>query len=294
MFAAAGGSLIFFNEITGRPASYASEVVYQLHQGKQSVVHFDPVIYLGWYVVRNGVAATALLAIGLVWCLVRPTFTRVATMSLVLVPYGLYVFAPFIVPRNLVAALPFAALTAAVGLVQSARRWPPLHQPLVAIVPLALALAVIGASMSWRLTEERSGFASAALAVNRNGGRALTSSEVMVFYLRGSGGTCNAPAIPVRLRVLAADVRAGYRLAVLENHHNSAVTHYIKTHGRLVATWPAFGGPDIGESPIASENGNAPQAPGTPEVVSLYDLSSLRLPPPGHTHSQTCRLDLPT
>lgn len=291
--AAAHGTPIFFNEITARPASYAAEVVYQLHQGKQSVVRFAPLIYAAWYVNRDGLGAALLLVVGLFWTLIRPSFHRRVLAALIVVPYAVYTFAPFIVPRNLVAALPFAALVAAEGLVRTARWRPPAGRPLLAIVPVTLALTIIGASMSWRLTEERSGFAAAAAAVNSRGGRALTSSEVMAFYLRRPGGSCASPAVPPRLDVLAADIRAGYRLAVLERHHNSPVTNFIRSKGRLIASWPTFAGPNLGESPVSSENGTWPNSHEPPEIVYLFDISRLPVPSQGHAWPQRCVLRVP-
>lgn len=293
VWAGAHGPPLFFNEITGRRASYAAEVIYQLHQGKQSVIRFDPAVYVAWYVNRNGVAASALLGVGLAWCLLRPRLTRIVVVALVLVPYLAYTFAPFIVPRNLVAALPFAALTASMGLVETARRWPPVRRPLLAILPVTLALVVIGGSMSWRLTKERSGFVAAARTVQHGGGRALSSTEVMAFYLRRPGGTCSSPAVPLQLRVLAAEKRAGYRLAVLEQHHNSPITDFIHAHGKLLASWPVFGGPDIGESPVASENGTWPNPDGKAELVYLFDISGLPLPAPRSAHPEVCVLRVP-
>lgn len=293
LLASSEGLTLFFNEITARRATYAAEVVYQLHQGKQSVVRFAPLIYGAWYVNRDGIAASIALAVGLLWCALRPMFVRVAVAALVVLPYAAYTFAPFIVPRNMVAALPFAALVSALGLVDTARWRPPAGGPLVAITMVTLGLTVIGASMSWRLTEHRSGFAAAAAAIDRRGGRALTSTEVMVFYLRRPGGACNAPAVPLSLRMLAADRRAGYRLVVLEPHHNSPITAYIAAHGRLIGEWPAFAGPNLGESPVASENGTWPNPHAKPENVYLYDISTLRLPSPGNARAQICRLRVP-
>jgi hypothetical protein len=291
---AAHGAPIFFNEITARPASYAAEVIYQLHQGKQSVLRFSPLIYAAWYINRDGVPVSLLVAVGLLWAVIRPSDARTVVGALVVVPYAMYTFAPFVVPRNLVAALPFAALLAAQGLVRTADWRPPAGRPLLGTVPVVLALTVIGTSMSWRLTEERSGFASAAAAIERRGGMALTSSEVMVFYLRKPGGGCSSPAVPLRLRVLAADIRAGYRLAVLERHHNSPVTDLIHRRGRLIASWPAFGGPNLGESPVASENGTWPDPNEAPEVVYLFDISRLGLRSAGRAGPQQCTQRVPT
>lgn len=292
--AAGHGTLIFFNEITAQPASYAAEVIYQLHQGKQSVLHFSPLIYAAWYVNRDGPAVSLLVTLGLLWAVIRPSYSRTVAAALIVVPYALYTFAPFIVPRNLVAALPFTALLAAEGLVRTARWRPPAGRPLLGIIPAALALAVIGVSMSWRLTEERSGFASAAAAVERRGGRALTSSEVMVFYLREPGGRCSSPPIPLRLDVLSADIRAGYRLAVLERHHNSPITDLIHRKGRLIASWPVFGGPDLGESPVASENGTWPNPNERRETVYLFDISNIGVRSADHARPQGCTLRVPT
>jgi hypothetical protein len=291
--AAASGPPMFLNEITGHPASYAAEVVYQLHQGKQSVVRFAPLIYGAWYLNRTGVAATLLVALGIIWSVLRPSYVRSATVALVAVPYCAFALAPFIVPRNLVAALPFAALLSAIGLVSTARWRPPLRAPGLAVASVALALAVIGSAMSWRLTEQRSGFAAVAALIRKEGERTLTSSEVMASYLRHRGGTCESPPVALRLTQLAADIRAGYTLAVLERHHQTPVTAYITRHARLVHAWPVFGGPNLGESPVASENGTWPNPHERPETVSLYDLRSLTLPHPGHARPSRCLLRVP-
>ena len=191
-------------------------------------------------------------------------------------------------------ALPFAALVAADGLITTARWKPPFRGPPVAVIPVALALAAIGASMTWRLTEERTGLASAAAWVRERGGRALTTSEVMAFYLRKPGGGCWAPPVPVQAGVLAADIRSGYRMAVLERHHNSPITALIAREGTLIGSWPVYGGPNLGESPVASENGTWPNAREKPEIVYLFDIGSMRIAGHHRLRPQLCMLRVPT
>jgi hypothetical protein len=210
----------------------------------------------------------------------------------VLIPYAVYTFAPFVVPRNLDAAIPFSAMVAAAALVSLASLLRPAGVRILAPVLLALLLSGLGAAMSWRLTGERSGFSQAAQYVARHGEtHLLTTSEIMVFYLRGNGAHCNAPGLPRTVGALGAYLRAGYRYAVLDRHHTSPVSRYIKRHGRRVAQFLALGPVSLGESPISSENSSPPGTSARLETVDVFWLGGLRLQPDPHTRAAPCNRD---
>jgi hypothetical protein len=201
----------------------------------------------------------------------------------VLIPYAVYVFAPFFVPRNLAASVPFASLAAAAALMELLMRIPQRVLAGALMVAAAVVLVVVGATMSWRLTAERSGFAAAATYIRQHdGGRALTTSEVMVYYLGSSGDDCGAPALPLTLQSLDGYVRHGFIYAVLERHHSS-VSRYVHRHALRVVRIPATGRLSIGENPISTENSNPPNAARHTEYVDVFRLDRLRLPaPPPH------------
>lgn len=282
------GFTLFASELTGRHTSYLSEVIYQIHEGKQAAIHFTPVIYLRWYVTRQGWIASLLLVAGLIQAVRVRSAQFLIPALLVIVPYAVYVFAPFNVPRNLVAALPFASLLAAAALVGivsgilSERARP------VLIALAALVLAITGVLASWRLTGIRSGFVEAAKYVQAHGrGRALTTTEIMVFYLWTPSHPCNALAMPATKAQLALSVADGYRYGIIERHA-SAVTHYIDTHAPTTARYLTTGRVRLGESLISSENGEAPQSSAKPEYLRVYSLTGLRLPAPGRKAALRC------
>jgi 4-amino-4-deoxy-L-arabinose transferase-like glycosyltransferase len=281
------GLTLFASELTGRPTSYFSEVVYQLHEGKQAAIHFTPVIYLQWYVLRQGWIASLLLLAGLVQTVRVRSAPWLVPAALVIVPYAVYVFAPFNVPRNLVAALPFASLLAAAALVRGVSTITAVRARLPIIYLTAALLAIIGSFFSWRLTEVRSGFVAAARYVRtHDSGRALTTTELMVFYLRSSGPTCAAPAMPLTEAGLAAAVASGYRYAITERE-SSAVTDYIQARAPMVARYLTTGSIELGESLISSENGDPPQSAAKPGYVAVYSLKDLPLPA-AHAHTVRC------
>jgi hypothetical protein len=291
MVAQSHGLVLFRGEIIRDPLPYWREVLYQLHQGKQSILHFNPVIYLQWWVLRQGWLASLLL----LGALIRAAWARTAPWllpaALVLCPYVIYAFAPFVVPRNLVPALPFASILVA-ALLADAAGWIRRYGPAVATLVALLALG-IGAYDSWQLTDVRSGFALAARYVEaHDGGRALTSSEIMVFYLRGSGPTCNAPAMPYASGDLRTFIREGYRVAVLDRHNNSNLTAIVRRVEPLLIRFPTLGHVHLGESLISSENSNPPAGDTRTEYVRVYSLDPGRLPPPGQGgHPAPCRRD---
>ncbi len=289
-----GGHVIFKNVRKGGAEWYLQQALFQLHGGKQSVFHFNPLIYLQWFVLREGWAIAALVVLGLVITIWTWLFPWAAMSALVFIPYAIYVFAPFIVPRNLDAAVPFAMILAAAALVMAAER---IHRDVLrrtVVVVLALVIAGAGATLSWRLVGERSGFAQATtLLESRHVSRMLASNEVMLFYFPGkpTGVSCTTDPTPGSLSQLAADVAAGYRYAVLD-HASTAPTRYIVRNARLIGHYRATGPISIGENPIASENGDSPSSSPV-EYIDVYDLSTLTLPSPGHNRAAVCNRNVP-
>jgi hypothetical protein len=194
------------------------------------------------------------------------------------VPYVVYTFAPFIVPRNLEAALPFASIVAAATLVDGAGLLKDigLHRLLSGVL-VALSLTV-GAWMSWRLTSAKSGFAASASYARSHGqSRVLSTSEDMVFYFPGGNGVCDAPALPQKYSAMKWYVESGYRYVIIERHR-SGVGDFVRAHSPLAASFVLTGPLDIGENLINSENTHPPNASDPPDVVSVYDVHELKLP----------------
>lgn len=285
-----GGGLYFLGEIDRTPMTYLGEVIYQVHQGKQAVLHFNPRLYLEWWVVRQGWPASLLLAAGLAIALMRRSFVWLMPASLVVLPYIVYVFAPFVVPRNLAAALPFASIVSAAALLEAARLGG--RRAWLLAGAAALLLGLLGSLMSWRLTAERSGFALAARYVEQHGGgRALTSSEIMVFYLRGSGRYCLAPPFPYQISNLRAYIRSGYHLGVLDPHNSSHLADLVRVREPQVIQYRTLGSLHMGESLISSENSNAPRANAPIEYVHIHRLDPSRLPPSRIGRAKPCSRD---
>lgn len=272
------GFSLFNDELTGRPTTYLAEVVYQIHEGKQAAIHFTPLIYLQWYVLRQGWLASLLLVGGLVQAGRLRSWPWLIPAALVIFPYVVYVFAPFNVPRNLVAALPFTSLLAAAALVSMASAFPFATWRRPIGLAACVLLAIAGGMLSWRLTAVRSGFAAAAGYLHAHGGRAVTTTELMVYYLRNPMIPCAAPAMPVSKRALSAAIANGYRYAVAERH-GTPLTLYVDTRAPVVARFLALGHVHLGESLISSENGDPPRAGSRPEYVRVYWLPGLHLPP---------------
>ena len=286
----AHGLVLFRGEIVREPLPYWREVVYQLHEGKQSVLHFNPLIYLQWWVLREGWPVSLLVLAAMTWAFWVRTRPWLIAAAMVIVPYALYVFAPFVVPRNLVPALPFACILVAALLVNVGRAFGAIGRGAVAII--ALVVLALGASASWRLLGVRSGFALATRYVeSMDRGRALTSSEVSVFYLRGSGSTCDAPAMPYAAGDLRAFIREGYHYAILDRHNNSNLTAIVRRVEPRVARFPTLGPVHLGESLISSENSNPPTGDTRTEYVNVFFLDPARLPPATLGHPAPCRRD---
>jgi hypothetical protein len=288
--ARARGFVMFRNELSGAPRWYLAQVLYQLHEGRQSTVHVSPGPYIHWYLLRAGWPLLILLLMGLAVALWRRSFPWLAMAVPVVVPYVVYVFAPFIVPRNLDPALPFSAVLCAAALIAIAR-WIRARQVSVALLSLLAAVLLgLGAHMTWGLTAERSGYARAAAYVIQHGrGLAAVSSEVMVFYLRGSGPHCTAPEIGRSARRLAADARAGYRYAVLD-HYSWRVARLIRARMRLAARFSAAGQVSLGENLINTEHG--PPSRYRVQEVDVYDLDPANLPPPRGVRPDVCSREL--
>lgn len=293
LVARARGLVMFRSELTGGPSWYLGQALYQLHEGKQSALHFSPGPYLHWYVLRAGWPMFILLLAGIALALWRHAFPWLAMAVPVVVPYLIYVFAPFIVPRNLDAALPFAAVLSAAVLLSigewmwKTRSFVPARNPLTPQLLVAIILIGIGAAMSWRLTGERSGYAQAASYVDRHDrGRAVVSSEIMAFYLRGSGAHCLAPELLNHVDRLSADVRAGYRYAVLD-HFSWKLARLVRSRMPRVARFPVEGDPSLGENLIESEH-YPPSRGYRLEHVDVFRLDPARLPPPGQTSADVC------
>ena len=291
------GHVIFKNVTEGRAEWYLSQALFQLHGGKQSVVQFNPVPYLEWFYVREGLPICLLVLVGLYFALRTRTFPWLVTAAFVVVPYLVYVFAPFIVPRNLDAALPFVSILAAATLFDLVEMFRVARARPAIMVILTAAIALLGVTMTWRLTNERSGFKDAATFLRSRGvTRVLASNEVPIFYFPGSpaGIRCDAIPTPGPLSKLAADRAAGYRYAILDHTGGSYLTQYIVNHATLVASFPAYGAIDIGENPIESENTIEPSAQGGPvQRILVYDIKGLKLPSPGSQKADVCDRNVP-
>lgn len=277
LLAEAHGLYLFRNEFTGRATTYVGEALYQLHGGKQAVVRVAPLPYLQWIWLREGPLVVVFLVAGAVAALRHRSAAWGISWTLILLPAAAFTFAPFIVPRNLEAALPALSILAAAGLLDAARaiRRTPLRRTVLAVA-VVVSLA-FGAGLSWRLTQMRSGFATAARYLRQHGStRVLTTTEIMVFYLPDRSG-CAVRALPVRLNLLARAVRDGYTYAVIDRH-STDVSRYIASHAPPVAVYFGYGDLNLGENLISSENADPADATEPPDRVAIYNLASLRLP----------------
>jgi 4-amino-4-deoxy-L-arabinose transferase-like glycosyltransferase len=291
------GHVIFKNVSIGKPEWYLTQALFQLHGGKQSVVQLNPLPYLEWFYVRQGIPICLLVLLGLYFALRTRTFPWLVTASFVVIPFLIYMFAPFIVPRNLDAALPFVSILAAATLFDLVEMFRVARARPAVMVGLTAAIALLGVTMSWRLTHETSGFKSAAAYVWSHGGtRVLASNEVPIFYFPGPpyGTRCDAIAIPGPLAKLEAERAAGYRYVILDHTGGSFLTRYVAGHAKLAASFPAFGSIDIGENPIRSENTIEPSAQGgAPQRILVFDMTGLKLPRAGSQRPTVCDRNVP-
>jgi hypothetical protein len=273
------GLILFRNEVTGGPDTYLHEAIYQIHGGKQSVVRFAPLPYLEWFWLRQGPVISLLTVVGVAAATVRRLPGPIYLIALPLIPVWVYLFAPFIVPRNLEADIPLLSVVAASGAAEIWNLGRPARVRLLVAALLVLAVTGNGLWSTTRLLAMRSGFADAASYVQlHHAGRTLTTTEIMPFYFRGSAATCNSPALPVTLGRLKADVAAGYRYALLERHRTS-VSDFVRSHARRVAQFSALGPIHVGENLISSENADPPNPGEGPDEVDIYAISSLRFQP---------------
>lgn len=294
LVARAHGLALFRNEILHAPTTYLAQAAYQIHEGKQSVVRFEPLAYPLWYIVRQGWWGFALLCLALGIAAIRRTFSWLVPSGFVVVPYCIYLTAPFVVPRNMVAALPFACILVAALLASATRRvttskyWPALGS----FVTLLVCLANL--SLAWRETGVRSGLTAAArYVITRDGGKALVTNEVLEFYLRDGAGPCLAPRVPYDHTQLAADIHYGYRYAVLDQNSGSPMQALIKLRLRPVASFSSLGTASLGENIIDSENTNIPGKRPLVRYVPVYDLARLRLFPPRNPQRPQCSREEP-
>jgi 4-amino-4-deoxy-L-arabinose transferase-like glycosyltransferase len=286
----AHGLVLFRNEMTGSRTWYLRESIYQLHQGKQSVMHFNPLAYLRWYVWRSGPWMLILVIAGITRALWLRSFAWLAMAVPVVVPFFIYMLAPFIVPRNLDAALPFASTLAAAAVITAVDWFWSARLRLLLILAAAVVLTGAGAAMSWRLTAERSGYAQAAAYVERHGaGRAVASNETVVFYLRGSGPHCWAPNLRSSVLRLSADARSGYQYVILD-HFSWNLAWLVRARMPRLVRLPALGPISVGENLLASENGHD-EANIKPMYINIYRLEASRLPPPKGAPPDVCNRD---
>jgi 4-amino-4-deoxy-L-arabinose transferase-like glycosyltransferase len=284
------GVVLFRSEITHRPASYFSEVLYQIHGGRQSAVRFNPLLYVEWYRIRQGWPMLLLLGAGIAIAAVRRATIWLIPATLVVVPYMLYSFAPVFVPRNLDLTIPFSSLVIALVVVTGISAMSRLRVAAVVLVAMSFLLAAYDGVQSWNLTAQRSGFAEAALYVRDRGTEnVLIVNEVMRFYLRDSGQTCDTPHLPATLSSLAAADRVGDEYVILDRR-GSTIARYLIQHFRPVKQYFAAGPLVWGENVIASENGYAPGAQ-RGRLIDVFSLDSMHLLGGHAARSPTCALD---
>jgi hypothetical protein len=156
-------------------------------------------------------------------------------------------------------------------------------------------IATQGTFSSAALSSERSGYPRAAAFVqSRDGGLALSGSEVVVFYLRGNGLHCTVPRLPFRRRLLESAISQGYVYAIMDRSRASSQDPYVRRHARLVARFPAIGPITLGENLISSENSDPPRAGELPDYVDVYNLTGLPHGTPSRTTAPfICNRDIP-
>lgn len=288
VIAADRGTVLFRDEQTTRPERYVDQVMHMLHAAGYSSPALNP-LTVQWYVGRQGWLMAALLLGGLATVLWRRSFPWLAPAALVVIPFVAAMSAPYVVARSFDAGIPFASLLIAAALLGLAtwRSWTRLVIALVILVA-----AVLGIATSWQLTAERSGFARVAAYLHQNAAdRTLTSGEVMVFYLRGSGSTCNAPRVPYSMSRLAADIQAGYRYAVLDYHLQGFMNRIVRHHAQRVAQYQTLGSSALADDLIESEDANRPPDPIAARYVEVYRLDGLHLSVSAGVRPDTCIRD---
>jgi 4-amino-4-deoxy-L-arabinose transferase-like glycosyltransferase len=284
------GVVLFRSEITNRPTSYIAEALYQIHGGKQAVVHFDPRLYLQWYVIRQGWPLALLTGVGLLVAAMRRTVADLLLITLVVLPFAIFAFASFIVPRNLDAALPFASALAAIGLVDLAERYLPRTTLSATVAMAALGLAATGAAVAAPTLAVHSGFVRAAIFLRRHHiDTAVVDNEVMEFYMRDAEIGCDGQRLPRHVGQLRADVAAGARMAIITDHTQSSA-RFLAARAVHVATFRTMGSAYHGEDLVASENGLPPTST-SHEQIHVYSIVHLHVPQDTRLHRVSCSLD---
>lgn len=295
VLARGNGQVLFRSEQTLQPIWYLRQALFQLHEGKQAMLHFSPLPYMEWFAIRQGWLMTTLVVCGLGLTVRLRSFPWITAAALVIVPYGVYVFAPFIVPRNLDPVLPFTSILAGASTVWLARMARSTQRSLSITVLVALVVAAVGTWMSWRLTAERSGFTRAAAYVEHHVSpgrdpRALTSSEIVVFYLSRGGSQCNTLRLRAQVGELKRYIVAGYRYAVLD-HYSWKASRFVRDRMPHPARYTALGTRSIGENLIASENGHSPGQHIPTEYVDVFRLEPSLVPPGRINRPAACDLN---
>lgn len=288
------GLVLFQNEVARHPSSYLAQAAYQIHEGKQSVVRFLPLAYPEWYIVRQGPWSILLLVAALGMALVRRSVNLLLPAAFVLIPYLLFIIAPFVVPRNMNVAVAFASILVAGALfaIPGTLRLPAISWLTAALI--LLATAGMDFALAWRVTAVRSGLAPAARYIMGHGSRgAIVANEVSVFYFRGGAGPCLGPRVPYTVKQLGADVQWGFRWAVLDRSSGSPIDGFIARRIRPAASWPDEGNVSLGENLIDSENTLTPDTQRSAGVVRVYDLARLHLPLQAHPRRPGCNREYP-
>jgi 4-amino-4-deoxy-L-arabinose transferase-like glycosyltransferase len=285
----AAGHILFQNIFLG-PTTYWQEAVYNLHQGKASRFLPSPGLYLQWFVTRQAWPYSVLVAVGLALTAWRRSLPWLAVAAPPLVAYVTFALGPYPWPRNISSVFPYTSVLAAAALITVVDRLKTQRAVTLLLVLLVAALVSgSGAVRSWPLTSIRSGFARMAVPLDRRSRPLLlTSTEIMVWYQRGSSARCSVVGLPRSLAGLSAYVHAGYRYAVTEAHHTHPVVWYIRDHAIRVKHYSALSVFPDGEDLISTENGDPPGPASNREYVELYRLDRLHLPAPNRRSLHAC------
>jgi hypothetical protein len=119
--------------------------------------------------------------------------------------------------------------------------------------------------------------------------RAVIANEIMIFYLRMPGTSCQSPALRRDVSLLAAARAAGIRYAVVDVYDTPA-KRFLLYSGHRVARYLAVGTTDLGENPMASDNGWPPGVH-LEQHVDVYRLAGFSLPKPRRGVDLSCSQD---
>jgi 4-amino-4-deoxy-L-arabinose transferase-like glycosyltransferase len=275
------GVHLFRGAQEGQPEPYLLQALFQLHGGATGVA-FGPAAYGQWLIARQGWVFVLLVITGAVTAVRLRRREWLVPLVMAFVPTAIYCLAPFTVPRNLQAAIPFECLLAAAALTRAIGVMRQRNVALATAAALGIAVAAFGVHQSVQLWHEESGLAKAAQFIRGHGGRAVGDDEVLLAYLPGPRGStrCSVAPVPRHSTMLSTLASAGYRYAVLEFKSRPEET-YLERHEQLVRTYSALGDLHIGENLISSENGHPPGDSG-PVDVRVYRLRrGLGAPPDG-------------